>query len=120
MKITYAFVIKKAYGKRVMWENILKHLTNEQKQFILTSLQEDYVPISDAVAETCADTYADMLVSGALKTKDGQMDRQVLNKSKKNFFLFIEEKNFEAVLPIIEQINTLKEKYHNIRFSGVH
>lgn len=91
-------------------------LTEQQKQFILSVLQKDSVPITDSVSETCADIYADMLVSGALETKEGREDNLILDNLKKEFFLLVREKNFDSVFPVLEQIHTFKEKYHAIRF----
>lgn len=91
-------------------------LTEQQKQFILSVLQKDSVPITDSVSETCADIYADMLVSGALETKEGREDDLTLDNLKKEFFLLVREKKFDSVFPVLEKIHTLKEQYHAIRF----
>lgn len=93
----------------------IKTLSEEKKRFILGVLEKDYIPITDGVSETCADTYADMFMSGALKTEEGKADKLLLQNLKKQFYDLIRVRKFPDVLPIIEQINTLQNKYQLVR-----
>lgn len=90
-------------------------LTEERKQQILASLKEDYVPFSDVFHEICADTVADMLMVGALSTEEGRYDKNKLSRLKHNYFSLVPER-YTEVIPLIEDVLTLQEKYQTLRF----
>lgn len=90
-------------------------LSEERKQQILDSLKEDYVPFSDVFHEICADTVADMLMTGALSTDDGRNDKNRLTHLKHRYFNLVPN-NYTKVIPIIEDVLTLQEKYQTLRF----
>lgn len=90
-------------------------LTEEKKQHILESLAKDYVPFSDVFHEICADTISDMLAIGALNTEIGKQDRIMLRDLETAYFELIPN-NYQNVLPVVEQVLSLQEKYHKLRF----
>lgn len=90
-------------------------LTEERKQQILDSLKEDYVPFSDVFHEICADTFADMLMSGALETEAGKNDKNKLYHLKHHYFNLVPER-YTEVIPLVEDALTLQNKYQKLRF----
>ncbi|QIW16895.1 hypothetical protein A4G20_09795 [Pasteurellaceae bacterium RH1A] len=89
-------------------------LTEEKKQHILASLAKDYVPFSDVFHEICADTVSDMMMSGALKTEAGKQDRLLLRDLETAYFELVPQR-YREVLPVIEQVLSLQNKYHQLR-----
>lgn len=90
-------------------------LSEERKQQILNSLKEDYIPFSDVFHEICADTVADMMMTGSLSTEEGRNDKNKLNHLKHRYFNLVPE-NYTKVIPVIEDVLTLQEKYQTLRF----
>ncbi|PJG83918.1 hypothetical protein CVP04_02165 [Caviibacterium pharyngocola] len=90
-------------------------LTEEKKQQILASLKQDYVPFSDVFHEICADTLADMIMTGSLDTEEGQNDHHQLSHLKHAYFNLVPERYVE-VLPTVEQVLQLQDKYQKRRF----
>lgn len=90
-------------------------LTDVQKQQILDSLKQDYVPFSDVFHEICADTLADMIMTGSLDTEEGQNDRNKLSHLKHTYFNLVPERYLD-VLPTVEQALILQDKYQKRRF----
>lgn len=89
-------------------------LTEEKKQHILASLAKDYVPFSDVFHEICADTVSDMIMVGALNTESGKQDRLTLRDLETAYFELIPQR-YTEVLPVVEQVLALQEKYHQQR-----
>ncbi|MDO9665181.1 hypothetical protein [Glaesserella parasuis] len=89
-------------------------LTEERKAQILASLEQDYVPFSDVFHEICADTFADMLMTGALQTEMGKSDRIQLHHLELEYFSLIPE-HYMDVIPVVEQVLILQDKYQKLR-----
>lgn len=90
-------------------------LSEERKQQILASLKKDYVPFSDVFHEICADTFADMLMTGSLETESGKDDKNKLRHLKHAYFNLVPER-YEEVIPVVEKVLSLQDKYQKLRF----
>lgn len=84
--------------------------TEERKQQMISSLEKDYVILSDVFSETVADVEADMSFTGELNLGEAKKLKELKLEYVKNM-----DSNAQKAVEIIEAVYELRDKYDAAR-----